>query len=249
MNDVTLSRVNLFAVLRTLELLPTHDAQAKELIRGAHETIQFTSPKGIVRLAINDGTITHHVGAGPNTINLAFPTPKAVNKMFDGTGNPIPLKGLRKLDFLKGPFTKLTERLTYFLIPTPAALADPAYALANAEMTLHLAVYALAEIGNFDPIGQVSATRIADGDIQVAVRGGAALAVRASGGKLRVTNGLAQNRRAKMIFADLDSAGAVLRGELSSYAAIGRDLIELGGYVPMLDNFNKLLSLVPRYLG
>ncbi|PID96671.1 MAG: hypothetical protein CSA83_03005, partial [Actinomycetales bacterium] len=123
------------------------------------------------------------------------------------------------------------------------------YANANAIMTLHLAIYALAEIGNNDPLGKLSAARMADGEIQVAVRGGPALIVQVNAGKLRVKQGISEHRRAKMVFADIESAGAVLRGELSSYAAIGRDLIELGGYVPMLDNLNKLLSLVPRYLG
>ena len=52
-----------------------------------------------------------------------------------------------------------------------------------------------------------------------------------------------------MVFTELDAAGQVLRGELASYTAIGRGQIELGGFVPMLDRMNKLLGLVPRYLG
>ena len=52
-----------------------------------------------------------------------------------------------------------------------------------------------------------------------------------------------------MVFADLDSAGAVLRGEVATYTALGRGDIEPSGYVPLLDKMNKLLGLVPRYLA
>jgi hypothetical protein len=52
-----------------------------------------------------------------------------------------------------------------------------------------------------------------------------------------------------MVFADLESAGALLRGELDSYSALGAEKLAMGGCVPMLDNFNKLLGLVPRYLS
>jgi hypothetical protein len=51
-----------------------------------------------------------------------------------------------------------------------------------------------------------------------------------------------------MVFADLEAAGSLLRGELDSYAAIGAEKLELGGFVPLLDNLNKILGLVPRYL-
>ena len=52
-----------------------------------------------------------------------------------------------------------------------------------------------------------------------------------------------------MVFSDLDTTGQVLRGELASYPAIGRELIKLGGYVPLLDNMNKILGMVPFYLS
>jgi hypothetical protein len=51
-----------------------------------------------------------------------------------------------------------------------------------------------------------------------------------------------------MVFSDLEAAGAMLRGELDSYAAIGAEKLVLGGFVPLLDNLNKILGLVPRYL-
>lgn len=250
MDATTKCRVNLNAVLRTLEHLPALDPETAALVEGKQTIIQFAAPgAATVRLALGGGQISHHPGAGPASIKLFFPKPDMVNKMFDGTGNPIPTKGFRNLKYLTGPFTRITDRLTYFLTPTPETLDDPEYRRINAILTLHIALYALAEIGNADPAGRQVAARMADGDIQVAVKNGPALALNVRGQKLRVTDGVSRQWRAKMVFSDLDSAGAVLRGELASYTAIGRGLIELGGYVPLLDNMNKLLGLVPRYLG
>ena len=182
-------------------------------------------------------------------MKLALPTAKAVNKLYEGTGTPIPVKGITKIKFLTGPFTQLTDRLTEYLRPTEEALKDQEFSRANAVLTLHVAAYALAEIGNSDHEGKLNAARIPDGDIALAVKDGPALTIRVKGGKLSVLRESPKNWRAKMVFADIDSAGAVLRGDMSSYAAIGQDLIELGGFVPMLDELNKLLGLVPTYLS
>lgn len=250
MDETTLAGINLNAVLRTLEQLPALDPKTAELVASGRETIQFSAPGiGSVRLVVGDGAISHQVGAGPCSIRLLFPRPAMVNKMFAGTGNPVPTKGLRRIKYLTGPFTQITDRLTHFLKPEGDALDDPAYRTANATLTLHLAAYALAEIGNRDHVGRGITGRMPDGDIVLAVRNGPGLTLSCRHHRLKVRPGVGKNWRAKMVFADVESAGQVLRGELASYTAIGRGLIELGGYVPLLDNMNKLLGLVPRYLA
>lgn len=250
MDETTRARINLNAVLRTLVYLPALDEQTAVQVAGPGETIQFSAPRvATVRLALGAGTIGHYVGAGPNTINLFFPRPVMVNKMFAGTGNPIPIRGLRRISYLTGPFTQITDRLSHFLKATPELLTDPGYRNANAIATLYLASFALAEIGNSDATGTQIAANMADGTIQLAVKDGPAVALRVRNRRLKAIPGLTNDWRAKMIFADLESAGAVLRGELASYTAIGRGLLELGGYIPLLDNMNKLLGLVPRYLA
>lgn len=285
-----MARVNLCAVLRTLEQLPNIDDRAAALCRGVDETIQFTvahravpaatlaaravcdrrkrtlrtaarcgvtvakkalPAKTVVRIRIADGQISHHMGPGPASIKLFFPSPGAVNAMFSGDGNPIPTKGFSKIAFLKGPFTELTDILEQYLRLTPVQLDDPVKARANAKLTLHLAAYALAEIGNFDPSGRENAARMADGDIVLAVRGDdpVAVTISARGGVLSARPGPAASRRAAMVFSDLDVAGKVLRGELAAFTAIGREQLELGGYIPSLDHMNKILGIVPRYLA
>ncbi len=249
-DPTTTARVNLFAVLRTLEGLPAVDAEARAIAADRRETIQFVvGGVGRARLTIGDGAIAFSPGGGASTITLWFPKPEALNAMFAGTGNPIPLKGLTKIGYLKGPFTKLTDRLGHYLRPSPELLADEGYRKANAELSLHTAFYALAEIGNSDPDGRLNAGRMADGGILVAVEGGPSLSVVAKGGRLETRKGEAPENRARMSFSGVEEAGQLLRGELSSYLAIGTGKLSLGGYTPSIDHMNKILGLVPRYLS
>jgi len=249
MDQCTLARVNVFALLRCLEDLPALDYEARKIAGGRPETIQFTvSGVGAARLAIGGGKIEFSAEAGPKSINLWFPKAEALNAMFAGTGNPIPLKGITKVAYLKGPFTTLTDRLGHYMRPKPELLADEAYRNANAALSLRAAMYALAEIGNHDHDGSLNAARMPDGEILIAARGGPELTLAASGGRLECRKGPPARLRARMVFSDLGAAGELLRGEMDSYTAIGAERLEMGGFVPMLDNMNKILGLVPRYL-
>lgn len=249
MDQYTLARVNVFALLRCLEDLPTYDAQAREIAGGRRETIQFTvSGVGSARLSVGGGTIEFAPGSGGKSINLWFPKAEALNAMFLGTGNPIPLKGIMKIAYLKGPFTTLTDRLGYYMRSRPELLADKGYREANSALSLRAAIYALAEIGNYDHDGKLNAARMPDGQIYLAAKGGPELTLEAKGGSLECRKGPPAKLRARMVFSDLDAAGALLRGEMDSYTAIGAEKLELGGFVPLLDNMNKILGLVPRYL-
>jgi hypothetical protein len=248
-DQTTLARVNLFAVLRSLEGLPAHDSEAAAIASGRREVVQFSvGGVGAARLAIGEGRIEFRPGPGASSIKLWFPKPASLNAMFAGTGSPIPLKGLTKIAYLTGPFTAFTDRLSHYLKPTSELLRDKAYRDANASLSLLAAVYALCQIGDSDHDGKLNAGRMPDGEIFLGAGGGPELTVVAKGGSLECRNGAPERPRARMVFSDLESAGAMLRGELDSYAAIGSGLLVLGGFVPMLDNMNKVLGLVPRYL-
>jgi hypothetical protein len=249
-DQTALARVNLFAVLRALEELPAYDEEARKIAEGKGETVRFSvGGIGSARLEIGGGKIAFHPGRGPSSIVLWFPKPAHLNAMFEGTGNPIPLKGFTKIGWLNGPFTALTERLTYHLKPTPERLEVTAYRIANSVLSLHVAAYAISEVGDYDAEGKLNASRMADGGILVAASGGPALTVLAERGTLSTVKGASPKVRARMVFSDIEAAGAMLRGELSPYAAIGAGKVALGGYTPLIDHMNKVLGLVPRYLG
>ncbi len=249
MDNATLSRVNLYGVFKALEKLVELDEKAAALIANSDEIIQFTSPKATIRLVIKNGKLTHLRGAGPHTMNLAFPTPKMVNKMFEGTGSPIPIRGITKIKFLTGTFTELSDILTAYLMPKPGALDDENFRRINTILTMTVMAYSVSEIGNSDELGKHAAERMRDGDLQLAIKDGPAFIIRIKDKKLTTVEGISDTPSSKMVFSDMEVAGGVLRGELSSFEAIGKDNITLGGYIPHLDNFNKLLLLVSRYLG
>ncbi len=249
-DTMTMARVRLFAVFRCLEGLVAHDEEARCIADGRREVLEFSvGGVGAARLAIGGGRIEFLPGGGGSTIKLWFPGAPQFNALFAGEGKPIPVRGFTRLGYLSGPFTQLTERLSHYLRPRSELLSDRSYRAANAELSLHAAFYALSEVGNHDPDGRLNAARMADGGVLVAAKGGPAMTVLARGGRLETRKGQAEGIRARMIFASLDKAGAMIRGEMSSYAAIGAGDVALSGYTPLIDHMNKVLGIVPRYLG
>ena len=249
-DQATLARVNLNAVLRAVEELPLLDVASRRIAEGKPETVQFiVGGIGKARLAIGDGKIRFLSGGGHSSIVLWFPKPENFNAMFAGKGGPIPLKGFTKIGWLKDEFTSLTERLAYYLKPDAKLLAGKNYRTANSVLSLHVAAYAISEVGNHDADGRLNAARMSDGGLLVAAKGGPELTVEVKGKTLRTMKGATEMVRARMIFPGIEEAGAMLRGELNPYEAIGTGKISLSGFTPLIDHVNKVLGLVPRYLG
>ena len=249
-DELTMSNINLYAVLQNLSDLCELDEVAKDIINGKSLSIQFTvkdGPKAL--LSFRDGKCSFQRSPGKHDIHLYFSSPAHLNKMFDGKANPIPLKGLTKISFLKNEFTKLTNRLSYFLKPTDELLLDPTYFKINTILTAYTAFYALAEIGNTDKLGRMNASRIPDGIVTVSIlNGGPSLQLTAKEGHLSVTRGQSHTPRAMMTFADMETANGMLNNKLDSYTCIANETLMIKGYIPMIDNMNKLLSQVPFYL-
>jgi hypothetical protein len=245
-----MANINLYAVLQNLEELCSLDREAKSIIKDKSLAVQFTVKNGpAALLSFNGGKCSFQRGSGESDIKLYFSSPAHLNSMFEGKANPIPLKGLTKINFLKNEFTKLTERLAYFLKPTDELLKDFDYFRINTILTAHTAFFALAEIGNSDRIGRMNAERMPDGIIGISVlKGGFSLHLKAEKGHLTAVKGAASKPRAMMVFADMETANGILNNKLDTYSCIANGTIETKGFVPMLDNLNKLLVQVPTYL-
>ena len=56
-------------------------------------------------------------------------------------------------------------------------------------------------------------------------------------------------RRAILEFSSLDSAHKVLNGQLDTFTGLGNGEMSMRGFIPMLDNMNPILDLVPVYLS
>lgn len=243
------ARCNLFAVLRGIEYLLEKDDECTAMVKGTDFSIQFIVKNGPVgNLSIKSGKALMQEGRHKSSILLYFTSPEHFNKMIDGKANPIPLKGLTKLSLLTGPFTKLTDKLSYYLKPEENQLENSDYFKINTELTAYTAFFALAEIANYDQMGKMSGQSIPDGIIQIQVDGGIGVQIKVEKGKLACSKGHHKDPRAVLSFADLEAAHQLLNGMLDTFTGLGNGKIAMKGYIPMLDNMNPILDLIPQYL-
>lgn len=267
------ARCNLLAVLRGIEYLAEKDKECAALIKDTHLALQFNIKNGpSANLQFAQGKATMKEGRHPCSLKLFFTSPEHFNKMIDGNANPIPIKGFTKIKFLTGPFMKFADKLNYYLKPeggessesgagahgtgaksntaaTSDLLKDPEYFKMNTELTAYTAFFALAEIGNYDTKGKLSAAHMPDGVLQVQVQGGIGVQVTVQGGHITTTKGVHPDPRAILGFKDLEAAHMVLNGQLDTFTGLGNGQMSMRGFIPMLDNMNPLLDLVPTYLS
>lgn len=242
--------INLHAVLRNLEDLCALDEESKAIIQGRNLAIRFSVkgvPKSIVTFADGKCTVAK-TETGQYNMNLYFSSPDHFNQMIEGEKNPIPTKGFRHIGFLKNQFARLAERLSYYLKPTEQLLENEEYARINTVLTAYTAFFAIPEIAAHDPLGQLNASRIPDGIVNVEVEAGPAVHIIAQKGRLEAKKGKAPNPRAVMHFDSIQTASGILNGTMDSYSCIGSGSLSIRGFVPMLDNLNKILGQVSGYL-
>lgn len=252
-HEEVMARINLFGVLRSLQELVAQDAASRDLVKDTSLTLEF-----VVRgrfsgaLKFHEGTCEFIEGrAGKVDIRLFFTSPAHLNLMMDGKAKPIPLRGLFKIGFLTGAFTKLTDRLSHFLRPADGAMEDPDFFAINTRLSAFVAFHALSEVGNWDDLGRASASDMPDGVLQVQVEeeGGPALAIEATGGRLSTSVGIRPGYRCLMWFKDLKALSQILSGELDAYTVFAQNRAGIRGYVPMADKLNPILRLLPGYLA
>ena len=248
-HELTLANINLYAVMRNLEDLCEMDEEMKALIKSQKLSLQIDvkdGPTGVLKF--DGGKCSFIRGKTASNIKLYFRSPEHFNKMVDGKANPIILKGFTKLKFLTKDFMTLTDRLSFYLKPTEELLTDKNYAKINTTLTAYTAFFALAEIGNTDPLGKHNGSRIPDGKIAISVDKGPAISIEAKSGSLLAVKGLPKTCRASMSFTNMKTAGDLLNGKVDSYSCIACNTLKMKGFIPMLDNMNKLLGQVPEYL-
>jgi hypothetical protein len=120
-------------------------------------------------------------------------------------------------------------------------------------------VAAIAQIANVDEIGKVTAIRLHDGDIGMSIADsidangnvipGEKATIRAKGHKLTYFAGSTGKELAFMTFDSLENAGKLISGELNAMSALSSGKLVMKGFIPLLDDLNKLLNIVPIYLA
>ena len=260
-DPATLSFINAKAVFGAFEILCEIDAEAKQLASPAKTQIVRFDVKGgpCVRYKFDNGTCEMLDGEGESTINLGFDSPAKLNALVDGqkvTPMPKSLSTLLNLGFMQGTkegtgnFTKLGDVLTRYLRATPEQLAaDRSFFEKSTKLMMYVIGGAIAEIANNDPIGKQTATRIPDGEISMEIKNFAALTLIVNKGNITLKKSASTNPRSKMCFSSVDVARAIFDGKMDTMAAVGDESLTMSGYLPMLDNLNKLLGKVALYLA
>ncbi len=250
MDQRTLAFLNLNAILGTLPELCRLSPQAQAYIRGQNIRLGIAvkgGPSGT--LVFENGACRLEAGADNCQIKLPFSSCKKFNGMIDGTVTPIPTKGLTRIGFLTGPFTKLTDLLTRYLRAGEEDLKDPRFFDTSTRLMFHLIVHAIAQIGNEDPVGRVSASSIVDGKVRLAIGGGPAAYIRVEDHKLTAVYQDCEDALSEMTFADMKLARDLFDGKVNSLACVGTGQVQVSGMISQLDNVNRILDRVALYLA
>lgn len=248
-DTLTMANINLYAVLRNIQDLCDLDHEAKKLIEGKELSVLFRVRKGPVgRLIFTGGKCTFKRGGGKHNVSLYFTSNEKFNRMIEGKGNPIPLKGLTKLSFLTKEFAQLTDKLSSYLRADEKDLINPDFYRINTKLLFYTAFFALGEIGNHDPLGKLNGGRMPDGCIQVEIEEGPAVTLTVKNGWITVEKGR-RAHDASMMLKNFETANGILNGQRDAFSCIASGELALSGYIPLLDNMNRLLGQVPSYLS
>jgi hypothetical protein len=253
------AHINLFAVLGTLPLLCELVPEARDILAaGATTSHQSPLTPTCIRFVVAGGpreditftpTAVHRGRArGVPVVILAFASVGHFNRVIDGAAQPMPLGSLRRIKFLTSVFTPLTALLSRYLQPGEDDRADPAFRETSTRLILHVAAAAIAQVANEDRSGQFSAHHVPDGDVALEVTGAVAYHVRFRDHRATFVPEAASSPRSVLTFSDLDVAGGILAGSVSTIACISDGRLAMRGFIAMVDNVNRILDRVGHYL-
>lgn len=234
--------VRAHATLRLIAELPP------ELVREAFPgrvSVRLSAPGGprcMVR--VRDGAVSFSdTGRGVPTVSLWFPAPVHMAHLLSGekaTVVPVPtsprfLAGVRAFRALTGAvreaFDKPEHRIRLLLMGT---------------------LFALEEVANHDSYVAARVARIPDGTISVYVENDAENRgwFRRRSGRITTGSGTpAAEPNAELVFADRDTADALLTGRLPAMLALAERRVRLYGRIPMIQNLFPILDRVAVYMG
>lgn len=245
--------VNMYGVLGCLENLCAMDDTAKQILA------QLEKPVSLCFSVKNGPCCTFHFTKGGCkmtdgdfgcTGKMTFVSPEAFNNLIDKSTPGIPTKNpVQVLQFLLGPFTKLTDRLTELLRPTEEAMKDRAFFEKSTILTLYTIAGAISALANTDSISRISADYTVDGDVSLGIKDSAKVTIRVKNKHFTTIKEACENPRAIMEFATIDLAAGLFAGKVSTINEMCRGTIYLRGMISMLDNINRILDRVSVYLA
>lgn len=246
------ANLNLYAVLQNLEDVVAYDEEINRAAKDWNIVIQF-SVKGGPKLFIEFKDGKCKVGKGKHKkakVKLFFTSPEHLNKMMDGDGNPIPLKGFTKIGFLTKEFPKVTDRLEYYLKPTDDLLKDKEYMEMNTRLTLNTAAFAAAELAVMDSVATLAAQHMGNGILLMKILPkGPAVNLTIKDGNFSAGKGEVEYPDAIMEMKNVKIANKFLNGAIDPFTAIASGDVLIKGQTPMLDSISLILDRIPQYLS
>ncbi|MCL2195475.1 MAG: hypothetical protein FWB76_05930 [Oscillospiraceae bacterium] len=255
MDQKTLAYINMHAVLGTLENLCELDPEASAIVANKKPLIIAWDVAGGPKATLTfvNGKMRQDCGILPtHQLKMMCPSCEHFNQVVSGASMPIPVPkagGVAALKFMLGDFKLLTDKLEGYLRASEEELACPEFSTLSTKLMLNVIGVAISQIGDYDPIGQFSAKYITDGDMQISIKGGIGVTIRAKDHFLTTIKKLPENPSAIMEFESLELARALFDGKVNAMSCIGQGQIVMGGKINMLDNLNRILDRVPMYLA
>lgn len=248
-----LAFANAYGVLRTLENLCDMVDEAKAVCAELKKPVALC-------FDVNDGPcVTYSFtkdgckfseGDYGCTCKMKFASPEKFNDLIDNSKPGIPTKNpVQVLTFLLGPFTKLTDILTKYLMPSEEDLKNRDFFEKSTILTMYTIGGAICALGNHDSISKQSASYICDGDVQMGIKDTVTVTIRCRDHKLELIKEKPDTPRAIMEFASIDLANGLFNGTASTMAELCAGNIYLAGMCNMIDNINRILDRVAVYLG
>ncbi|MCK5866806.1 MAG: hypothetical protein KAG14_00260 [Mycoplasmataceae bacterium] len=243
--------VNLYAVLKNIENLVILDDEMKKLTKDWDISIKFRIRKGpVATVSFSKGSCKVAQDDSLSTdVVLFFTSPKHLNNMFDGNGTPIPLKGFTKLGFLDKEFSKVTDKLEYYLKPTPELLKNKTYHEINTIFTLTTAVYALPVVMEFDPKAKLTGSHLTKGSLLINVENGPRQLINTDKSFIEVASDNTLEATCEMQIKDVDIANKFFSGQIDIFSAIAKEDIKIVGQTYLLDSVGLILDRIPIYVS
>lgn len=245
--------VNAYGVLRTLENLCDMVDEAKAVCRELKKPVSLcfdvTDGPCVTYNFTKDGCKMTEGDYGC-TCKMKFASPEKFNALIDDSKPGVPAKNpVQVLSFLLGPFTKLTDILTKYLMPSEEDLKNREFFEKSTVLTMYTIGGAICALANNDKISMLSASYIVDGDIQMGITDACYVTIRARDHKLELIKEKPDTPRAVMEFKTIDLANALFNGTASTMAELCAGNIYMAGMINMIDNVNRILDRVGMYLG
>lgn len=249
--DEIIACLNLHAVLPQLAALVRLDDDARKIATGLDLAVRFRVHRGpSLRLTIRKGEIeSSPEGSGLQDLVLLFLSNEALNRSFSGQkATPIPLGALWKLGSMRA-FTRLTGILSRYLKPEGEDLSDPAFRARSVELQLLCALYGVSVVAQNDPLVGAVLGRPKDGTVLIEVLPrGPRVHVEIRNGAVRVKVGSIPGPDATITLDGVETAAALLLGELDLFAAIGARTVRISGLLTLADEVNWMMDRVGSYL-